>query len=161
MRVHEFLDLVAHETRAALPPRFRSFRSHKRYTLIQLSYGRRTIHYELWIRGNVKTLEIGLHCEADRATNTALLQLLDRNLFEIKEALGEHVEAEQWTNTWTRVHELMPYERLDAATARAAAQRLAAMITVLQPIVEPGMRTRVLRALGKARASVRSTADLE
>ena len=44
-------------------------------------------------------------------------ETLDAHLFEIKHALGEHVEAEQWTKSWTRVHELMPYDKLDDATA--------------------------------------------
>jgi hypothetical protein len=136
MRVHEFLDLVARETRAQLPPRLRRFRAWKRYTLVQLFYGRRAVHYEVWIRGNLRVLEIGLHCEADRATNSDLLNLFDARLFEIKEALGENIEAEQWTSTWTRIHELMPYTKLDEATASACARRLAQVISVLQPILD-------------------------
>jgi hypothetical protein len=136
MRVHEFLDLVAQETRQALPPSLRRFRTWKRYTLIQLFYGRRGIHYEVWIRGPARALEIGLHCEADGATNTALLELFDANLFEIKDVLGRQVEAEQWTRSWTRVHELMPYDKLDPATAHECARRLAAMISLLQALLE-------------------------
>ncbi len=137
MRVNEFLDLVAQETRAQLPARFRKFQTWKRYTLIQLYYTRRSIHYEVWVRGNeVHALEIGLHCEADAATNRALLEKLDAHLFEIKDALGDQIEAEQWTNTWTRVHELMPYEELDEATARACAIKMADMIEVIQPMIE-------------------------
>lgn len=156
MRVNEFLNLVAQETRAALPSPLRSFRTWKRYTLIQLFYRQRKIHYEVWVRGgNVHALEIGLHCEADAATNTRLLATLYAHMFEIHDALGERVEAEQWTKSWTRLHELMPYEKLDAATAQHAAQRLAKMIQVVQPIIEPGAGTRILRAVGKARASIR------
>ncbi len=136
MRVNEFLNLVAQETRAALPIRFRKFHAWKRYTLIQLFYARRSIHYEVWVRGgNVHALEIGLHCEADAATNRAVLEKLDAHLFEIKHALGDHIEAEQWTKSWTRVHELMPYQHLDDATARACAKKLARMIETLQPLV--------------------------
>lgn len=140
MRVHEFLNLVAQETRAGLPRGLGGFRTWKRYTLVQLFYSRRSVHYEVWVRGKERMLEIGLHCEADRATNSALLEVFDAHLFEIKDALGERMEAEQWTSSWTRVHELMPYEKLDEATAHAAAKRLAAMICVLQPMVA-GART--------------------
>lgn len=154
MRVHEFLDLVARETRSALPARLRAFQSHKRYTLIQLYYGRRTVHYEVWIRGNVHAIEIGLHCEADRATNTALLEVLDKHLFEIKDALGEGVEAEQWTTTWTRVHELMPYTHLDDATALTVAARLSAMIQLLQPLIQPQTAGRVRRSASAQRAAL-------
>lgn len=152
MRVNEFLNLVAQETRSTLPTHLRGFRTWKRYTLIQLYYHQRKIHYEVWVRGgNVHALEIGLHCEADAATNSRLLALLDTHMFEIHAALGEHVEAEQWTKSWTRVHELMPYEKLDEATARTSAKRLAALITVLQPILEPGVVTQMRRVVGKAR----------
>lgn len=154
MRVHEFLDLVARETRSALPARLRAFQTHKRYTLIQLYYGRRTVHYEVWIRGNVHAIEIGLHCEADRATNTALLEVLDKHLFEIKDALGEGVEAEQWTTTWTRVHELMPYTHLDDATARTVAARLSAMIQLLQPLIQSQTAGRVRRSTSTTRAAL-------
>jgi hypothetical protein len=140
MRVHQFLDLVAQETRGQLPPRLRKFRTWKRYTLIQLFYTRRSVHYEVWIRGKEKMLEIGLHCEADRATNSALLAVADAHLFEIKDMLGDHVEAEQWTTTWTRVHELMPYVKLDEKTAAAVGKRLAEMIGVLEPMMEASAR---------------------
>jgi hypothetical protein len=141
MRVNEFLELVARETRAQLPAPYRSFHTWKRYTLIQFFYARRAIHYELWVRGaEVHALEIGLHCEADAATNRALLEQFDLRLFEIKDALGDHIEAEQWTKSWTRVHELMPYKTLDEATARASAARLAQMIQVLEPMVDETLR---------------------
>lgn len=156
MRVNEFLNLVAQETRAALPTPLRGFRTWKRYTLVQLYYHQRKIHYEVWVRGgNVHALEIGLHCEADAATNSRLLALFDTHLFEIQDAVSERIEAEQWTKSWTRVHEVMPYEKLDEATAEAAAQRLAAMIRVLQPIVEPGAGAQPARGVGRVRSLLR------
>jgi hypothetical protein len=159
MRVNEFLNLVAQETRAALPAPLRSFRTWKRYTLIQLYYHQRKIHYEVWVRGgDAHALEIGLHCEADAATNSRLLALFDTHLFEIQDAVSARIEAEQWTKSWTRIHEVMPYQKLDETTARLAAERLAAMITVLQPIVEPGVRDRLVGAVGRVRSSLRRTA---
>lgn len=136
MRVNEFLDGVVTATRAELPTQWRRFRTWKRYTLVQLYFQRRTIHYEVWIRGKERLLEIGLHCESDRATNAALLAQLSACLFEIKDALGDQVEVEQWTSTWTRAHQLMPYEKLDDATICAVSARLAQMIQVLEPIVQ-------------------------
>jgi hypothetical protein len=160
MRVNDFLELVAHETRKQLPARWRNFQTWKRYTLIQLFYGRRSIHYEVWVRGgNIHALEIGLHCEADAATNARLLALFDARLFEIKHALGEQIEAEQWTKSWTRVHELVPYERLDENTARQCGARLARMIPLLEPMMtaprsprSPANRARQ----HKSRAAVKS-----
>lgn len=156
MRVNEFLKLVAEQTRRELPTTYRKFHAWSRFTLIQLYYSKRSIHYEVWVRGgNVRALEIGLHCEADAATNRALLERLDARLFEIKDALGDQIEAEQWTNSWTRVHELMPYASLDEATAAACAIKLAKMIGVLQPLIEPGISGRILQTMGKTRSAVR------
>ena len=142
MRVNDFLELVARETRAQLPARYRKFHTWKRYTLIQLYYSKRAIHYEVWVRGNeIHALEIGLHCEADAATNRALLEKLEARLFEIQDALGAQIEAEQWTKSWTRVHELMPYEKLDEPTADTCAKKLAQLITVIQPMLDSTPKT--------------------
>lgn len=78
MRVQEFLDLVAANTRARLPARLRPFHTWKRYTLIQLYYARRSLHYEVWIRDKERLLEVGLHFEADRATDAPSSQKLVR-----------------------------------------------------------------------------------
>jgi hypothetical protein len=136
MRVNDFLHLVVDETRPRLPPKMRGFQTRTRFTLIQLYYSRRTLHYEVWVRGKERLLEIGLHFEADKATNAALLDYFAGRAFEIKDALGDHVEIEQWTSSWTRIHQLMPYEHSDAPTAAAAAERLAKMIETLQPMLE-------------------------
>ncbi len=135
MRVNDFLNLVAQYTRSELPSEFRRFHVWKRYTLIQIYYSKRSIHYEVWVRGDVHALEIGLHCEADAETNRALLERFDANLFELKDTLGDQIEAEQWTGKWTRVHELFPYDKLDDATARACAQKLAKMIPLMEPML--------------------------
>lgn len=153
MRVNEFLDRVAYETQKQLPTRWRNFRTWRRYTLIQLFYQQRRIHYEVWVRGGeIHALEIGLHCEADAATNARLLQLFDAHLFEIKHALGQQIEAEQWTKSWTRVHELTPYKTLDEHTARQCAARLAQMIQTFEPLM-----ARAARASAKTRAAANSS----
>jgi len=137
MRVNEFLRLVVETTRPQLPPRWRDFQAQSRFTFVQLYYGKRNLHYEVWVRGQPHhLLEIGLHFEANRETNAALLDYFSARLFELKEALGEQIEAEQWTASWTRVHQVLPYAQLDEAAAQAAAERLAKMITVLQPMLE-------------------------
>ncbi len=138
MRVNEFLHLVAETTRKQLPPPLRRFSGRSRFTLIQLYYDRRTLHYEVWVRGKERFLEIGLHFESDRETNARLLDYFrdPSRAFEIKAELGEQVDFEEWTASWTRVHQLMPYEHLDAETAQAAAERLAKMIETLQPMLE-------------------------
>ncbi len=139
MRVNEFLHLTAETARPLVPSRWRNFHTRTFYTFIQLYYAKRGIHYEIQVRGQTRQIEVGLHFEADRETNAALLKCFCDHIFEIKDTLGPQVEAEQWTASWTRVHELMPYTHLDEETAKAAAKRLAKMIVALQPILERAM----------------------
>ena len=138
MRVNQFLRLVVERTRQQLPARRRDFDIRARFTLVQLFYARRTVHYEVWVRGQNRVIEIGLHFESDRVTNAGLLAYFREapRAFEIKDTLGAEVEAEQWTESWARVHELLPYTQLDAATAEQVANHLAQMIATLQPMLE-------------------------
>ncbi len=138
MRVNEFLRLVAETTRSQLPPPLRRFHGRSRFTLIQLFYDKRTVHYEVWVRGKDRFLEIGLHFESTRETNAELLDYFrdPARAFEIKAELGDQVDFEEWTASWTRIHQLMPYEHLDTETAHAVAERLAKMIVTLQPMLE-------------------------
>ncbi len=136
MRVNEFLHLTAETARSQLPARRRKFQTRSFYTFIQLYYGKRGLHYEIQIRGQTRQIEVGLHFEADHDTNAALLQFFSDHIFEIKDTLGAQVEAEQWTSSWTRIHELVPYTTLDEATAKVIAEHLAQMIECLQPMLE-------------------------
>ncbi len=154
MRVNEFLRLVAVTTRAQLPARQRRFQTQMRFTFIQLFYDKRALHYEVWVRGKERLLEIGLHFESNRETNAKLLDYFREwgRSFEIKAELGDQVEAEQWTTSWTRVHQLVPYQQLDEDTARATGERLAKMIEVLQPMLERAASEIIPRPVRKARA---------
>jgi hypothetical protein len=142
MRVNEFLHLVAETARSQVPSNRRGFRTRTRFTLIQIYFVKRTIHYEVWVRGKDRFIEIGLHFESDRETNTALLDYFRQTprAFEIKDTLGEAVELEQWTESWARVHQLLRYEKLDEATAAAVAKRLGLMIVTLQPMLEHALK---------------------
>ena len=135
MRVHEFLQQTVEATRQALPTELRTFRSRRRYTLVQLFYTSPRIHFEIWVQGKRQRLEVGLHLESDSATNERLLSYLASRFIEVQAALGPQVELEQWTRSWGRVHEYMRYERLDEALARKAGNRLACFIMVLQPMI--------------------------
>ncbi len=152
MRVNEFLNLVVENTRQTLPMRLRGFRTRKRFTLVQFYYAKRTIHYEVWVRGKEKMIEIGLHFESDKATNAELFTYFDARAFEIKEALGDQIEIEQWTSSWARAHQLLPYEKLDAATAQRVSQRLAPMIATLQPMLDRAQPSGLARVIGKIKA---------
>ena len=151
MRVNDFFVAVAQTTRPKLPERYRQFNARSRFTFAQFYFARPSLHYEVWVRGKEKLIEVGLHFEADRATNAELLDYMLERIFEIKDALGDQVEAEQWTSSWTRVHELVPYQNLDDGTVKKIAERLALAIRTLQPLLEQSPRYRAprRRATGK------------
>jgi hypothetical protein len=55
---------------------------------------------------------------------------------EVMARLGPQVELEEWTSSWTRIHQTLPYDPLSEPLAEEVARRLAEMIAVLQPIAE-------------------------
>lgn len=104
--------------------------------LAQLSFGEPRQHYEVWYHGRSQRVEVGLHLEADAATNQRLLAYLDGHLLPIKAALGAQAELEPWDRGWVRLYETLPAERLDETLAERVATRLAAYVAVLQPLLD-------------------------
>lgn len=103
--------------------------------LIQLHYGEPRLHYEVSRPRNRQMLELGFHCEArDRQLNRFLLDGFRHHLFEIKDTLGEGVEAEMWDKGWTKIYELYPMAELSQEFQREVGRRLAKFITELHPI---------------------------
>ena len=104
--------------------------------LVQFHFGEPRLHYEISRALRREGWELGLHCEArDKNLNRYLLQGFRRHLFEIKDTLGEQVEAEMWDRGWTKIYEVYPDEgELTEAYQRDVAQRLAAFITCIHPI---------------------------
>ncbi len=135
MRLQQFQVSFVDKTRQQLPRSLRDFHARSFFTLVKLSYAHPKIHYEVAVRGKERLLEIGLHCEDDKSVNDALLVFFEARAFEIHAELGARVEIEQWTNTWSRVHQVMPYTALDATLVEQVADELARMITVLEPMV--------------------------
>jgi hypothetical protein len=136
MRIQEFQIAIVNQTRKQLPRKLKNFEPRSFFTIVKLSYANPKIHYEVWVRGQEHLVEVGLHFEADKETNDALREHFDARAFEIRAALGTRVEVEQWTNSWSRVHEVMPYTKLNAELVESVAKKLAKMITVLQPMLE-------------------------
>lgn len=136
MRIQEFQIALVEKTRQRLPRALRHFEPRAFFTLVKLHYGNPRLHYEVWVRGDARLIEIGLHLEADKATNDALRAWLDARAFEIQAQVGTRIEIEQWTRSWSRAHTAVPYESLNAALVDRLAAQLAKLITVLQPMVE-------------------------
>ncbi len=103
--------------------------------LVQFHYGRPRLHYEVSRAKHRDGWELGFHCEArDKNLNRYLLYGFRRHLFEIKDALGEQIEAEMWDRGWTKIYEIFPEDDLTTAHQAQVAARLATIITCLHPI---------------------------
>ena len=103
--------------------------------LVQFHYGEPRLHYEVSRPRNRDGLELDLHCEArDKELNRYLLFGFRHHLFEIKDTLGESIEAEMWDKGWTKIYEVYPYETLDEEFQKAGGRRMAEIIVCLHPI---------------------------
>jgi hypothetical protein len=137
MRVREFLALVPDQVRGRLPPALQGFQVLGPFgSLVKLYYGEsHRIHYEVWVQRRQGQVELGLHLEADPETTAHLLGRLAGRFAAVRRGLGPAAEPEQWTASWTRIHETLPLGPLDPAALRRVALRLARYIRTLQPLV--------------------------
>jgi len=112
----------------------RTFRTGTGFALVKIYYGNRDLHYEASHRAKLRTVEIGLHFEADDLTNARLLGAFRTHERAIHRKIPR-ARLEEWDRGWARVWEPIAYERLDAALRDDLAQRLARYITTLEPIL--------------------------
>ncbi|HEU4759678.1 MAG TPA: hypothetical protein VFT91_06810 [Dehalococcoidia bacterium] len=136
MRVTDFMSLVLERTRALVPDDLREFKAGIRFVWLQVHYHTPKVHYEVWLTRKTGRVEIGLHFEGPREFSYRWAELMASHMPEIQARLGPHVELEEWTSAWTRVHQTVAYTPLSEEMAEDVAQRLAQTIAVLQPIVE-------------------------
>jgi hypothetical protein len=132
----DFFAAIVVRVREKLPAELSGFRHRARSMLLKIDFGNERIHFEVWpdsMRGHV---EIGLHFEDGPASTVAYLAFFDSRIVEIKHQLGGHIELERWTVSWGHLFETVPLQRLDRPFAIAVADRLAAQIALLQPMVE-------------------------
>ncbi len=136
MRIQQFQVSLVEKTRKQLPRSLKNLEPRSFFTIVKLFYKNPKLHYEVWVRGKEHLVEVGLHLEADKETNDALLAYFNSRAIEIHAELGARIEIEQWTNSWSRVHEVVPYTTLNAELVDQLAEKLAQMISVLQPMLE-------------------------
>ena len=135
MRLQHFQVAVVAETKKQLPRALKDFQARTQFTLFKIFYKNPRTHYEVGVRGQERLIEVGLHFEDEKTKNDALLAHFMERAFEIHAELGPLVEVEQWTNSWARVHEVVPYQSLDAELVRIVAEKLTRMIVMLEPML--------------------------
>jgi hypothetical protein len=136
MRVRDFLMLVRERLETLLPAELCSFHARIRFNLLQVYYEHPSIHYEVWPQRKSSRIEVGLHFEGEGQDSYAWATLLAEHMPRMQAALGPSLELEEWTPTWTRLHQAVPLASLDEDLAGGVAQRMAALIQTVQPILE-------------------------
>mgnify|MGYP001576798978 FL=1 len=139
----DFLRGVESAALAALPPGLaRGITSRIRFSLLQFHFGDTTVHYEVWVQRRGQPagqgiIEVGLHFEGrDGERNRALLSGLVARAGELMDALGPRIEPEEWTKSWTRLHETLPLrEPLDEQMADTLGRRVALWIETCEPLL--------------------------
>ena len=131
-----FFDQIIRHNRKVLPAEYQRFTNSGSFNLMKVWFDYQRVHYEVVIDQQISRLEIGLHFEDGPASTMAYLAILDSRILEIKERLGHQAELERWTQSWGRIYELHPLGDLTDGVSSMCAERLAAYISVLQPIIE-------------------------
>jgi hypothetical protein len=135
LRPHEFLHGVRERAAARLPQELRDWRARVMYASLQAHYGNPRVHYEVWLVRKTGRIEVGLHFEDQKDVNRAWAQFLAGHADALRAAIGPDVELEEWTASWTRLHETLPLDALDDALCDEVAVRLAAIVSATQPLL--------------------------
>jgi len=137
MRVGEFLTLVQERTMASLPEELRAGAMARiSSSWLWVHYHSPKVHFEVWLARKTGRIEIGLHFEGPREFSYRWAEMIAPHMAEIQARIGPQMELEEWTASWARVHQTLPYDPLSEPLADEVARRLAETIRVLQPIVE-------------------------
>jgi hypothetical protein len=139
MQARDFLRRVPATVRPALPPELAPFRSSGGYSMTQIWYGNRSLHYEAWIRSRLNVIELGLHFEADPLTNARLLAAFLAQRSIVKRSLGAEARIEPWDKGWARVWEPVALQTLDADFLIRIANRIASYVGALEPVLRDAL----------------------
>jgi hypothetical protein len=137
MRLRDFMSLLHDRTLELLPEDLRSTcQARTRFVWFQVFFHSPRVHYEVCLTRKTERIEIGLHFEGPREFSYFWAERMSHHADAIQDSLGPEYELEEWTASWTRLHETIPYDPPSEALAGEIAGRFSRLITVCQPIVE-------------------------
>ena len=137
VRIRDFLLLAYERFSRRLAKRYREHHWRVRFSLLQVYFDTPAVHYEVWVQRKTGRIEIGLHFEGGPEENYRWAAALAPRALEIQSELGPAIELEEWTRSWTRLHETRTLDgRLTEELATEVGERLAQFIEVLEPILE-------------------------
>jgi hypothetical protein len=144
--IRDFLHLVYEALLKQLPKRYRDHEWRMRFGYLQVYFGDPAVHYEAWVQRRAQRIELGLHFEGEREANYRWAELLGPRALELQAQLGAGVELEEWTESWTRLHETRRFAGgLSGDLAIEIAERLRSFIEVMEPILEEESGARSLQ----------------
>lgn len=135
MKAREFLFACEELALAALPGGFPQPERRVMWTVLQLSFGRPDVHFELQPQVTRRQVELGLHFEGPAELNALLAEHLAERAGELIPALGDGWELEEWTASWRRLHRVYPFETLTRPLASTVGAELARALQLLTPIL--------------------------
>jgi hypothetical protein len=128
LQVQEFLAGVRDELIVRFPDQLNAARPRLHYGMLQIDFGDRRVHYEVWLVRKTARIEIGLHFEANRDRTHAWAEPLAERSLELRHQLGPEAELEEWTPSWMRLHETLALEPLDTPLQDEVIRRMTALI---------------------------------
>jgi hypothetical protein len=136
LSVRDFFEALPVLLAPRLPIELRGFDANRgRDRLIKFDYGHPETHYEAWHHGGIGRLEVGLHFEGPSELNAEAHAAFRGRLVEVKACLPR-AELEPWDKGWVRLYETVPARDLTDQLLPVAAERLAAYMTTLQPMLD-------------------------
>jgi hypothetical protein len=138
VRIRDFLLLAYKAFSRKIAKRYREHEWRVRFSLLQVYFESTAVHYEVWVQRKTGRIEIGLHFEGDDPDeNFRWAAALAPRAIEIQSKLAPSVELEEWTRSWTRLHETRSIDgKLTEVLAAQTGERLAQFIETLEPILE-------------------------
>ncbi len=121
--------------------------------------GNKALHYEIWVRHHAKTVELGLHFEADALTNARLLGAFRSRAKDVRRGLGRDPRIEEWDKGWTRIWEPFSLEKLEPAFTGRIQSRFVDYVRVLEPILRDELPNDVAWKLAPPRRAAKVTSS--
>jgi hypothetical protein len=146
-----FFDQVDDEVRGLVGPALRNYHSEKNGRLVKMWYEDPKVHFEAqrlspaWAPSPAPSMEVGLHLESrtqDRNESILARLLEKRSAWEDRFPAAAYGEAfGPQGPAWRRLSEVVEIDALDEDLAGEVADRIAAYIVTLQPLLAT-LRTR-------------------
>ena len=135
LTIRDFLEDVREGTLARLSPRLGEPVAKRVFSSLQIHFGEPRLHYEVWPVRKTGRIEVGLHIEGPQDWSREVAGRLAAQADDLRSALVDEFELEDWTASWCRLHTTVPLARLTESLAADVATSTVHLIEAAEPIV--------------------------